>query len=208
MLGQFHCSPDLQTALGGEGRGQKLSSGPASRHGRPCRPQAGAPLLPGSTSVSFSNMISKGPPPEDGISRSDAKASWGGSLALQYACPEALPSGGGSWWEWYHSMTSAVSTPVKRAQTRGWRSTCPAAAKAEATRSCALYLISLVFLKTGFPFLFLSNIKGLNITPVVLMVHLEKGTTIDIHQVFCISQTNGRVSRWEVQRGCRWRYQK
>ena len=38
----------------------------------------------------------------------------------------------------------------EEAQTSGRRSTCPAAATATA-RSCALYLISLVFLKTGFP---------------------------------------------------------
>ena len=63
--------------------------------------------------------------------------------------PEALPSGGGSWWEWYHSVTSAVSTPANRHRQVGDRA---AARLPSATpRSCALYLISLVFLKMGFP---------------------------------------------------------
>lgn len=81
------------TATGGEG-GTRFGS-PAPRHGKP----GGSAFTYLGALVSFSNMISKRTASEDGVSRGDANASWRGWAGTAMPFPEALPSGGGSWWE-------------------------------------------------------------------------------------------------------------
>lgn len=88
----------------------------------------------------------------------------------------------------------------EQAQRGGPQSTCPSASTAHWQSPCGVpYFFGL--LEDRFSFLFLSNVKKVWIQLLVLMVYLEKCTTIGIHQVFCIylkTSNKTRVSQWEI----------